>query len=244
MRISGSNDQFMRTSSDGVIDRYKLNLAGANGVGNRILVAYMPETTLDYDRMYDAELSSVSAAQLYSTTELNPTKKLAINARPSFENTDVVNLGISKSNSNSEDFTISITNKEGIFASSAVNVFLHDRVVNVYHNLANGPYQFTTTTADLNNRLQIVYQNATLNTIDFESNTIVATINNQTLKIVASLPMATISIFDISGRLVIEIDAENQTSLSNTFHFAEGIYLAKIKMNNGVIVTKKLVNRK
>ena len=244
MRISGSNDQFMRTSSDGVIDRYKLNLAGANGVGNRILVAYMPETTLDYDRMYDAELSSVSAAQLYSTTELNPTKKLAINARPSFDNTDVVNLGLSKSNSNSEDFTISITNKEGVFASSAVNVFLHDTVADVYHNLANGPYQFTSTTAQLNNRLQIVYQNATLNTIDFESNNIVATINNQTLKIVAGLPMTTISIFDISGRLVTEIDADNQTSLSNAFHFAEGIYLAKIKMNNGAIATRKLVNRK
>ena len=244
MRVSGSNDQFMRTSSDGVIDRYKLNLAGANGVGNIILVAYMPETTLDYDRMYDAELSSVSAAQLYSTTELDPTKQLAINARPSFENTDVVNLGLSKSNSNSEDFTISITNKEGVFASSAVNVFLHDTVLDVYHNLANGPYQFTSTTAELNNRLQIVYQNATLNTIDFESNTVMATINNQTLKIVAHLPITTISIFDISGRLVTEIDAENQTRLSNAFHFAEGIYLAKIKMNNGVIATKKLVNRK
>ena len=244
MRVSGSNDQFMRTSSDGVIDRYKLNLAGANGVGNIILVAYMPETTLDYDRMYDAELSSVSAAQLYSTTELDPTKQLAINARPSFENTDVVNLGLSKSNSNSEDFTISITNKEGVFASSAVNVFLHDTVLDVYHNLANGPYQFTSTTAELNNRLQILYQNATLNTIDFESNTVMATINNQTLKIVAHLPITTISIFDISGRLVTEIDAENQTRLSNAFHFAEGIYLAKIKMNNGVIATKKLVNRK
>ena len=244
MRISGSNDQFMRTNSDRVIDRYKLNLAGTNGIGNQILVAYMPETTLGYDRMYDAELNSVSGAQLYSTTELAQTKPLAINARPSFENTDVVNLGVSKSNSNSEDFTISITNKEGVFASSVVNVFLHDTVMDVYHNLANGPYQFTSTTVELNNRLQIVYQNGTLNTIDFESNTIVATINNQTLKIVASLPMTTISIFDISGRLVTEIDAENQTSLSNAFHFAEGIYLAKIKMNNGVITTKKLVNKK
>lgn len=244
MRVSGINDQFMRTSSDRVIDRYKLNLTGTNGVGNIILVAYMPGTTLDYDRMYDAELSSVSAAQLYSTTELEPTKQLAINARPSFDNTDVVNLGVSKSNSNSEDFTISITNKEGVFASSAVNVFLHDTVVDVYHNLANGPYQFTSTTAELNNRLQIVYQNATLNTIDFESNNIVATINNQTLKILAGLPMTTISIFDISGRLVTEIDAENQTRLSNAFHFAEGIYIAKIKMNNGTIATRKLVNRK
>ena len=244
MRVSGSNDQFMRTSSDRVIDRYKLNLTGANGVGNQILVAYMPETTLAYDRMYDAELSSISATQLYSTTELEQTKQLAINARPSFENTDVVNLGVSKSNSNSEDFTIALIDKEGVFASSAVNVFLHDTLLDVYHNLANGPYPFNSTTAELNNRLQIVYQNGTLNTIGFESNNVMATINNQTLKIVASLPMTNVSIFDISGRLVTEIDAENQTSLSNVFYFSEGIYIAKIKMNNGAIAIKKLVNRK
>ena len=244
MRISGSNNQFMRTSSDGVIDRYKLNLSGANGVGNRILVAYMPETTLDYDRMYDAELSSVSAAQLYSTTELDPTKQLVINARPSFENTDVVNIGVRKSNSNAEDFTITITNKEGVFAGSTINVFLHDTVLNVYHNLANGAYAFNSAASELNNRLQIVYQDGTLGNIDFESNNVMATIKNQTLKIVASLPMTTISIFDISGRLVTEIDAENQTSLSNEFHFSEGIYIAKVKMNNGIIATQKLVNRK
>ena len=244
MRVSGSNDQFMRTNSNGVIDRYKLNLAGANGVGNQILVAYIPETTLGYDRMYDAELNSVSGAQLYSTTELAQTKQLAINARPSFENTDVVNLGVSKSNSSSEEFTITITDKEGVFANSAVNVFLHDTVLNVYHNLANGAYAFNSTTAELNNRLQIVYQDSALSTIDFESNNSIATINNQMLKIVASLPITNVSIYDISGRLVTEIDGKNQTSLSNAFHFAEGIYIAKIKMNNGTIATQKLINKK
>jgi hypothetical protein len=243
MRVSGSNDQFFRLNNQAV-DRYKLNLAGANGVGNQILVAYMPETTLGYDRMYDAELNSVSAAQLYSITEVDQTKQLAINARPSFENTDVVNLGVSKSNSSSEDFTIAITDKEGVFASGTVNVFLHDMVLNVYHNLANGAYAFNSTAAELNNRLQIVYQDSALNTIDFESNNVIATINNQTLKIIASLPITTVGIYDISGRLVTEIDGENQTNLSNAFHFAEGIYIAKIKMNNGAIATQKLVNKK
>jgi hypothetical protein len=155
-----------------------------------------------------------------------------------------VNIGVRKSNSNAEDFTITITNKEGVFAGSTINVFLHDTVLNVYHNLANGAYAFNSAASELNNRLQIVYQDGTLGNIDFESNNVMATIKNQTLKIVASLPMTTISIFDISGRLVTEIDAENQTSLSNEFHFSEGIYIAKVKMNNGIIATQKLVNRK
>ena len=110
MRVSGSNDQFMKIKSTNTIDRYKLNFLGSNGVGNQILVAYMPETTLGYDRMYDAELNSVSPAQIYSILD-NATTPLGINARPPFQTTDKVALGIDKSNTNVENFTISISDK-------------------------------------------------------------------------------------------------------------------------------------
>lgn len=243
MRISGNNDQFMKTANDVLIDRYKLNLTGANGIGNQILIAYMPDRTLGYDRMYDAELNSVNAAQLYSTTSQDQTKKLAINARPIFENSDIVSLGLSKSNATTEEFSIAIAEKEGIFATNTVAVFLQDMLLNTYHNFANGPYTFNSSTMELSNRFQIVYQDATLNNFDFESNNVLAAINKETLKIVTSLPILNVSIYDISGRLITEINGNNQTTVSNAFFFAEGIYIAKIKMNNGAIATKKLINK-
>ena len=241
MRVSGNNDQFYKTN--GIVDRYKLNLTGTNGVGNQILVAYMPETTLGYDRMYDAELNSVSAAQLYSTTEDAPSIKLAINARPAFETTDIVSLGLSKSDTTSENFTIAISNKEGVFATNTISIYLLDTVLNTYHNLALGNYSFSSNVTDLKNRFKILYQYSYLNNIDFESNNVVATINNDAIKIVASLPIKNVSIYDISGRLVTEIKGNNQTTSSSSFPFAEGIYIVKITFTNGTIATQKLAKK-
>ncbi len=244
MRLTSGNTEFNKSAStvETPKDRYKLNLT-KEGIFSQIVVAYLPETTLAYDHMYDAERSSLSASQLYSILD-NDTKKLAINARPTFVNTDVVNLGLSKIDTTSENFSIAIDEKEGVFATNAVNVFLHDTVMNVYHNLANGAYTFTTNSAVVNNRFQVVYQNGALSNTDFESNNVIATISNQTLKIASSLPMTSVSIYDISGRLVTEFKIANQLEATGAFHFSEGIYIAKIKMNNGTIATQKLINKK
>lgn len=248
MRVSGNNAGFLKTTAlatttPSTLDRYKLNMSGANGAGSQILVAYLPETTLAYDRMYDAETLSVSGTQLYSILD-NATKKLAINARPSFETTDVVQLGVSKTGTASENFSIAIAEKEGVFATDAVTVFLHDTVLNVYHNLANGAYTFNSNSVELNNRFQVVYQDGTLSNIDFESNNVIATISNQNLQIAASLPITEVAIYDIAGRLVTAFTVANEVAVTKEFRFAEGVYIAKIKMNTGAIATQKLINKK
>ena len=248
MRISGNNAGFMRaplssTVTDSSIDRYKLNLIGNNGVGNQILVAYMPETTLNYDRMYDAELNSVSSAQLYSILD-NNTKKLAINSRPNFEITDVVNLGISKTGTGLQNFSIAIAEKEGIFAINNVSIYLHDTLLNQFHDFANGAYTCSINTVEINNRFQIVYQNGTLSNPIVASNNVKASIDNEILKIVSNLPMTNIVIYDISGRLVTEIKVENKLDITTPFYFEEGIYIAKIKLDNDTIFTQKLINKK
>lgn len=241
MRVSGGNDQFMRTQNTNTIDRYKLNFIGTNGVGNQILVAYMPETTLGYDRMYDAELNSVSPAQIYSLLD-NTTTPLGINARPPFQPTDIVALGIDKSNTNPENFTISISDKEGLFQSNGINIFLHDKVLNKYRNLDDTPYEFVSNEIQSLNRFEIVYQSAALGNTNFELNTVFASINNQVIKISASLPITGVSIYDISGRLVNTFKVNELLETSNSFNYASGIYIAKVKMNNGEIATVKLIN--
>lgn len=244
MRLTTNNTEFNKSAAtvETPKDRYKLNLT-KEGVFSQILVSYLPETTLAYDHMYDAERSSVSASQLYSILD-NDTKKLAINARPTFETTDVVTLGVSKTGTVSENFSIAIDQKEGVFATNAVNVFLYDTVLNVYHNLANGAYTFNTNSVELNNRFQVVYQDGTLSNIDFESNNVIATISNQNLKIAASLPMTDVAIYDISGRLVTAFKVNSEVAVTKEFRFAEGVYIAKIKMNNGATATQKLINKK
>lgn len=244
MRMVTNNTQFNRDSAaeSNTKDRYKLNMTNTSGIFSQILVAYLPETTLGYDQMYDAELNSVSPAQLYSVFE-GDGRKLAINARPPFVDTDVVNLGTNKTGTDSESFSIAISEREGVFATNAVNVFLFDTLLNVYHNLANGAYNFNTNTTELNNRFQVVYQKSALNSVDFESNQVVATINENMLTIQSKLTMNLIEIYDISGRMVTSFIAENEKSINKPFHFSDGIYIAKIQLNNGVITTQKLIKK-
>lgn len=245
MRVSGNNNQFMRMNSETevvTIDRFKLNMTDSNGLGNQILVAYLPETTLGYDRMYDAKLNSVSAAQVYTLLEEDNTK-LAINARPAFQSTDVVALGLSKSTTALETFSIAIADKEGIFAGNTVNVFLNDKQSNTYHNLANGPYTFTSNVIQLNDRFQVVYQNGLLSNSDFDLNAVVASINEQTLSITSKLPITQVLVYDLSGRLVVTIPVDQQITITENFPFAAGIYVAKVKLNNGAVVTQKLINK-
>lgn len=245
MRLTGNNNSFFRTSTDYVstpqpLDRFKLTMTGTNDVYSQILIAYTPDATLDYDRMYDAGRNSTSTAQLYSILEADG-RRLAINARPEFVATDIVPLGVSKNNTNSEIFTINIEQKEGVF-NNGQNVYLHDKALEIYHDFTNGSYSFTSNTTSLNERFDVVYQTSTLNNPQFNGYNAIATINNEVLTIKATKEMKTITVFDITGKLIATYDAKISTDFNTAFLHAEGFYIAKITLDSGEIVTQKLIN--
>lgn len=243
MRVTGNNTQFNRVvNATQIMDRYKVNMTGNNGVYSQIVVAYLSEGTMGYDRMYDAGRNSVSTAQLYSILE-NDGRKLAINARPNFVTTDIVPLGVSKSGTSLESFTLSILEKEGVFAS-ATPIFVHDLILNTYTDLTLADYTFSTDSALANNRFEIVYQNGALNNPSFEGTKAIAFIGNGSLSVVASTRIINIEIFDITGRKITSINGAGINSSVTLFNFSEGIYIAKIKLENGAIATQKLINKK
>lgn len=248
MRLTADNNQFYRTddSKNAIVaqrDRYKLNMTGTDAVFSQILVSYLPEATLGYDRMYDAGRNSVSTAQLFSVFE-GDGRKLAINARPIFVNTDVVPLGISKSNANAETFTISITEKEGIFATADVNVYVHDILNNTYHNLNEGDFTFTSTVTSLLGRFEIVYVSSLLGNPNFENTTVVANIRNNELNIQASENMTNVAIFDLTGRTIFTSTVENALNFAAPFHFAQAVYIVKVTLSDGTVASFKLINEK
>lgn len=241
MRLTADNDNFFKQAVTATMDRYKVNMVGDNGVFSQIVVSYLPQCTLGYDRMYDAGRNSVSTAQLYSIME-NDGRKLAINARPSFADTDVVPLGVSKTGTVSENFTLSIQEKEGVFAVNTP-IYVHDLLLNTYNDLTISDYTFSSDVTLLNTRFELVYQNGTLNNPDFENSKATAFIKNGLLSVSATLEMKSIAVYDILGRNVLTISTNGLKTMTNLFPFTEGIYIAKITMQNGVIATTKLINK-
>lgn len=242
MRLTTENTNFNKSvEAIPTKDRYKINMVGSNGVFSQIVVAYLPECSLEYDRMYDAGRNSVSTSQLYSLLN-NGGRKLAINARPNFDITDVVPIGISKVGTISENFTLSIQEKEGVFAT-VTPVYVHDLVSNTYTDLTISNFTFSSNTTLLNNRFELVYQNESLNNSDFENTKAIVFIKNGILSVDSTLEMKTVEVYDILGRKVIQVSPEGLKSITTLFPYSEGIYIAKITLENGGIATKKLINK-
>jgi hypothetical protein len=247
MRILDNNATFYKTtegkSANDVVNRFKLNMTGADGVFSQILVAYLPEATLGYDRMYDAGRNSVSTAQLYSVFEQDG-RRLAINARPTFNTTDVVPVGVSKNNTNQENFAIAITEKEGVFSDNATTVYLHDKVNGTYHNFNNGAFNFTSNEQIADNRFEIVYQTNVLSNDSFDNYSAAVMLNNKTLSVISSNEIQSVEVFDLTGRLIQQYNKVNTKEFQAAFNHAESVYIAKIKFENGAVLNKKLIHSK
>lgn len=247
MRVAGSNSQFYRmndfaTNTSETIDRFKVNLQTSTGIANQVLVAYLPQTTLAYDYMYDAELYSVSSTKMYSILD-NDTKKLAINARPAFDDTDEVTVGFTKETTDNIQMSFNIVEREGLFASNQTPIYLHDTQLNIYHNFANGAYIFTTTVQEDNNRFKIVY-NAPLKNNDYDVNNALAALNNNVLEVQATSDIQKVQVFDLTGRLILTTKpSDNPISLKAPFYQASGVYIVKIDLTNGEVFSQKLLQK-
>jgi len=246
MRVSGNNTQFMKmntSASTTNIDRFNVNITNADGTGNQVLVAYMPEASLAYDRMYDASLNTVSPLQMYSILD-NDTKKLAINARPVFDVNDQVAVGFKKETTDAAILSINVAQKEGVFASTATPIYLHDTVLNVYHNFNNGAYSFATTETEDNSRFKIVYQAETLSNDEFSTAAVIANMKDNKVTLTANAPMVNVIIFDLTGKKLYESKIQNATIFFADFNHAQALYIAKVTLEDGSTANVKLINQK
>ena len=243
MRLITGNNQFFRPANQAGIDRFKLNLTGNNGVFSQILIGYTPETTLGYDRMFDAGRNSVATIQLYSMLD-NTTEKLAINARPPFTLIDKVALGIRKNNTNPAALTLTLANLEGVFTSNAIKIYLFDKIANTYHNLKNSSITFTASDLIIENRYEIVYQNESdLSNPTFTMPESLITLNYDVFKASSSESISEIIIFDLTGRIVEKYKV-NKNNFESIFSHEESVYIAKLIFENGATETKKLIHIK
>jgi len=236
--VSSNNIFFRNAQQNSTKDRFWINLTPQNGTTKQIAVVYMDGVTNGYDESFDGPLYSVTTNKFYSLIDNG---RYAINARPTFNLTDVVPVGFTKANTNEETFTFSLANVEGLFDEN-VDVILHDKVLNVYHNLTDANYTFTSNATLDNSRFEIVYQTNALSNPDFTNSSVVMMLNNNLFSIQAKESIEMVSIYDISGRIVESYKVENNTEFQGSFMHEEGIYIAKVKMTNGNVISQKLIN--
>jgi hypothetical protein len=220
--------------------RIWLNMISNGGVFNQILVGYVEGATTGWDRTYDGvRFTDGNSSTFYS---IIPEQNLVIQGRPlPFEVNDEVILGFKTTLQ--DDFSIRLDQFDGLFENQ--DIFIEDKLLNIIHNLKLSPYQFTSNVGTFDDRFTLRFTDTALGINVAHSENIFATIQQKQLQISASENIKLVEIFDMTGKLILSHQPSSASkNLIEPFLYADGFYLSKIYLTNGVMHVKKLSNKK
>jgi hypothetical protein len=248
-----SNNQFFKNSdSKNNLEKNKLwiNLTSDNGVFNQILAAYVDGATDGDDGLtYDAPrmVTPQTSIALYSIIG-NSNKKFAIQckAENSLTSNDTIRLGLKTSINVPTQYTLSIAKLKGDFLTQNT-IYLRDNLLDITHNLSEADYTFTSEVGEYNDRFAVVFNNGqfpveddlltnddALNIIYLDDDRIKFTVSN-------NLKIKNVFIFDLLGRYLYKFAGENSEEIYSLPNLKNSIYISKVELSNGTIVTKKTV---
>ncbi|NRR91516.1 T9SS type A sorting domain-containing protein [Winogradskyella undariae] len=239
------NSGFYRNSEETLVSTEKqlvwLSLANENNHAISTLIGYVDGATEEKDRLYDSNTNN-GGFNLYSL--ITEEDKLVIQGLPlPFVDTNTVPLGIELSQSGI--YNIAIAKLKGsLFEEQEQDIYLEDTYTNVVHDLRTVPYTFTGDQGTFNDRFILRYtEPVTLSVEEISNTNTFAYINDAMFYVKSSSIIESVDIYDISGKQITNYTSnENSNTFSTEFNFAKGVYIASIKLDNGSIVTKKLIN--
>gem|GEM_PF-805336 len=252
MRSGNNQNQFFRSSANSnatstepggfEIHRIWLNMSTGNQFLNQILIGYMTgATTTGLDYGIDGTQMNTGTSRMYSLIDDNTEYAIQGRAIPFVEN-DVVTMGYIASAQGS--YTVSIDHVDGLFLGDQ-DIFVHDKVANVYHNLKESAYEFTSDAGTINDRLELVYQAETLgvDTPGAADNSILVYKAEGVLHVASSSqPLSNIQIFDVRGRKLYDRKDISGTSIVlSDLRAEQQVLLVTVVTESGAKVTRKVL---
>jgi hypothetical protein len=235
MRLSVNNDNFYRLDGEGQ-DKIWLNLTNDVDLFRQVLVAFLPSTTEGVDNQYDGlRLYDNTITDFYTLINNN---HYSINAMPTFENSQIIPLGIQIQTSGT--FAIDIDHTSGIFIDGQA-IYLEDTYENIIHDFATGTYTFYSETGSFNDRFILRFTDDALSITNNELSNLQLYPNpsNGLFYIKnAGQENIEISVYDITGKLVMQKNVAQSVDIRN---FTPGVYVAQLKTEQGTTVRKLIV---
>lgn len=240
MRSSAySNSQFYKSTNETEKHRIWLDLVDSNNNSDRTLIGYVSGASVGYDRLFDANTNSANSRSIYSVLD---DTSLTIQGRSlPFEETDEVVLGINILTSG--NYSIAISAVDGLFEQNQP-IYLEDKFLNITHNLKESPYSFSSLNGTFNDRFLLKYTDTLLDTTTFDAtqNQVLIVAKGQQMEIKSStFSISNVTIYDLLGRLVVSKSniATNEISIHSLPNHQ--VLIVKIQLENGELVTRKVV---
>lgn len=236
MRVGGNNDQFFR-SPQAEKHRFWASISNANGGFKQILIGHATNATNDFDRGWDGELMETDGLTFYTFVD---DRKLSIQSFAlAFDVNQVVPLGYKTNRAGNH--SIMLNKVDGLFTNQ--DVYLHDKVLDVVHDLKVSNYEFTTQTGTFDDRFEIVYLNSTLGNPDNAIQKDLLIYNQENTVFIKSPheEISTVRIIDMQGRILSTLDNVNDTQVSLKLELPNQVLVVSVITKNGSEYNKKIV---
>lgn len=244
MRSSSTSGNFFRTEINTVdydqVDKHRiwLNLSNETDVIGQTLVGYMAGATQGIDYGIEGKYFGDSPVALNSIVE---NSEFAIQGRSlPFNASDVVPLSF-KTNV-AGNYSISLDHFDGLFDSDQ-NILLRDNTFGQIHDLKIANYSFNSDAGIFANRFELIYETQlSIENPQINASEIIVYKKNSDLLINSgSYQMESISLYDVSGRLIYtKKDIKNSSFIISNLNVANQVLLVKITTIENRIVNKKV----
>jgi len=248
MRTNIGNTNFFKTnrSKEEKVkenDKLWLNLYNNKGAFSQILIGFIPGASEVVEQKYDGKrLDGNSFVSFYSIIN---NENLAIQGTKSWSGNEVVPLGFSSKIKEKVALAIGIDHLEGNMKNQ--DIYLHDKHLNIIHNLKLEDYSFQTETeGHYNDRFALQF-NASILTIENLETTkeellIKNDIHNISVRTNKNSIINDIKIYDVLGRKFKDqtINSSEFIITKNIFN-QKGIYIIQVKLENSMVLVKKFI---
>jgi hypothetical protein len=234
-----ANNQFFRQSNQiqGEEDfKIWLDFIPQNGNPVRTLVGYVDGATNEKDRLFDASTKVDGSSKMYSLIDNKP---FIIQGRAPFDENDRVAMGYNTTAAGR--FTIAIADVVGL---GDKKVYLVDKLLNIIHDLTENPYEFDSESGVFDVRFELRFVNEILSNPDFDTITssVIAYGSDGQLNVKSTLQKITeVSVYDVLGRIIHTQKDQLTNEFVSNVNFTKQTVIVQIKLENGQVVTKKLM---
>lgn len=238
-RSSDNTNQFFRTTNEVETNRFWLNLTNTAGAFSQMAAGYMTDATNGVD-LYDGK--NINDGNVLLNSILDNTDYTIQGKALPFNAADVIPLSCKITDAG--EYTITIDHVDGLFLGGTQPIVIKDNLTSTYHDLQTGAYTFTSDAGVFNARFEILYQMPLhVDNPTFNANQVVIYKNDVNDFVINSgnVMMASVKIFDIRGRLLVESKRINASQTIMNVASTNEVLLVQITSVDGVVVTKKVV---
>ncbi len=238
MRVAVNNDQQFRSAQNETeVSRLWLNLTGTQGGFSQAAIGYTDVTTNGVDYGWDGRAFTDGEVSLFTYIG---EAKTGIQARASFEDTDVVPVGYKATTAGSH--TIALDHVDGVFGEGQ-EIYLRDNLLGITHSLTDAAYSFTTEAGTFAGRFDVVYAEALNTDIPvLVANSIIVYKQGQDISISSGITTMTgVKVYDLRGSLLYSNDSVNATETVITgLQSQEQMLIIEVATEKGK-VSKKII---